>query len=108
MRRLDLTNYTVMVPGPEGPVPEPFQVRESIVNVLFAQERLDAAELLRRDRLGERILGQPGDSLLIEEADFQKIKASFEGFKGFRRIDVELVKRVLEAPEVQVEEVPTG
>ena len=42
--------------------------------------------------------------VLLEESEYSRIKMVFETIQGFRKEDVELVKRVIEAPEVEVQE----
>lgn len=107
MRKLDLADYSVEMLSPGGGnVQEPYQVRWSILGVLFSQRNLAAHELLQLDDLGRKVMNHPnGDAILLEEADYQKIRKAFEAFQGFSRMDVELVRRVLNAPEVEVEEV---
>jgi hypothetical protein len=40
----------------------------------------------------------------VEEDDYRKLRQAFETIQGFTKNDVELVKRVLEAEEIEVAE----
>jgi hypothetical protein len=105
MRKLDLSNYEVEGMLEDGtPKTQTFNVSDSVVGVLFAQPGLTARDVLGLDDLKEKIRKHPEDSVLLEEADYQKILKAFEAFRGFRYNDVELVRRVLNAPEVKVQE----
>ena len=46
----------------------------------------------------------PLQVILVEEEDYRKLRQAFETIEGFTKNDMELVKRVLEAEEIEVEE----
>lgn len=121
MRSLSLTRYTVAV-HPDGQreplkcpkcgaaveqpdkLPE-YDVRGSIVEILFAREQqLTATETLERDKLAHKILDWPDETLLLEEAEYAKVKQSLEALRGFTRNDVEFIRRINGAPEVSVKQ----
>lgn len=98
MRKIDLSDYAV-----EG---NTFQVRPSLVSVLFNQPKLDPREILRRDELARSIEECANESILIEEADYKKI---IEGVNAtdmspFGRAVVPFLQRVLDAPKIEVRE----
>lgn len=105
MRSIDLSDYTVMVEDPEkGPRPVSYKVRESIVNMLFNPAlKLSGMELLATDTLARSIMANKDDALLVEEADYGKIRQAIEAYRGFTQNDVEFVRRVLHASEVKVQ-----
>ena len=104
MRKIDLSNYGVEVETQEGKKSIPYNVKGSLVDSLYHPElRLGSRELFENDRVAQKINSSEG-YVLLEEADYQKLKLAFDTIKGFRKEDVELVKRVLEAPEVEVQE----
>lgn len=74
-----------------------------IAAILHPQLRLTGKELLARGKLVDKI-EQCDGTLLVEEADYAKIKQAFETVKGFMLNDMTLVKRVLEAKQIDVEE----
>ena len=104
MRKIDLSNYDVEVHTEEGIKKIPYDVKESVVSGMYHSElRLGARELFDNDRVAQKINSAHGH-VLLEEADYQKVKTAFETIKGFRKEDLELVRRVLDAPEVTVKE----
>ena len=81
---------------------EEFDIRKSLVACLFADQRIDPRELLRRDKLATVIEEWDGDDLLLEEADWDCIQRGLIVAATNDRAAVEFVRRVLEAPEVKV------
>ena len=104
MRKIDLSNYDVEVATKDGKQKIPYDVKGSMVDGMYHPElRLGSRELFENDRVAQKI-NSSDEYVLLEEADYQKLKLAFDTIKGFRKEDVELVKRVLEAPEVEVKE----
>lgn len=94
MRKIDVRSYDFMG--------QPYNVKESLVAVLMHPElKLGAVEVLKRNRLGEKILDAT-DMVTFEEEDYKRLKTALETLTGFGRADVELLQRVLEAPEETV------
>jgi hypothetical protein len=103
MKNLDISEYPVSVEGREVK----YRFRDSIVNLMFNPElRLTGLELLKQDILARKVMDSTGDALLLEDAEYARIKQAIEAFRGFGRNDVELVRRVLECPEVKVAVAP--
>jgi hypothetical protein len=91
MRTIDVRDYKV------GEAE--YRVKDGLIAILMHPElRLSAVELLKRNRLGQRILDAI-ETIKLEEEDYTRLKGAVEGVTGFSRADVELVQRVLEAPE---------
>ncbi|KKL62574.1 hypothetical protein LCGC14_2183850 [marine sediment metagenome] len=120
MRKLILQDYQVKS-GPEeeiecpeckkqitvGGKPLTYDVRDSIIEVMMSPElRLSGRELLERQKIALRIMESPDGEILLEDAEYGKIESAFEEITGFSRRDTELVQRVFEAPEVEVQAVP--
>ena len=98
MKRIDLTPYDIGLD-------EPFDVRKSLINVLFFQVN-DPRELLARDELAKKIESS-GEELLIEDSDWQKCVAGITESMQAKvidtsRIQVEFVRRIISAPDVDV------
>lgn len=107
--KINLANYDV--PNPEnvpGKPPNPpikFQVADSMANLLFQPAlQLNGVALLEQQKLANKFMDN-GEEVLLDAQDYSKLKHAVQIFKGFARPHVELVRRVLEAPEVEVDEV---
>lgn len=106
-RKINLENYPIQGFDEKGKEKEvPYDVRGSLVTVLFNKDlNLSAVELLDRDDLARRIRDCKGKEILLEEADYQKIRQSLEVIRGgLGQTDVGFVRRVLECPQIEVEE----
>jgi hypothetical protein len=102
MRKINITPYLVKADDKGTQVP--YDVRGSIVNSLYHPDlKLSAKELLDNDRLAQKIKGAT-DSILLEDAEWDKVSAAFNKISGFGINDVELVNRVLNAEEIEVKE----
>ena len=106
MRKLDLSPHLVMVRKPDGETAEiPYEFRGSLATILFLPELgLSAREVLQRQLLAAKIENCQDYSILLEESDYAKLLAALDAAKGFNRNDAEFIRRVIEAPEVQVQE----
>ena len=110
MRKIRLENYMVPMRNAEGNLaPSPYNVKESMVSCLLHPAlKLTGRELLLRGKLATRIeeaeIKEGKGHILVEEADYRKLKTAFETIEGFTKSDMELVRRVLEAEETEVEE----
>ena len=111
MRKIQVENYMVPMRDEQGNmVPKPYNVKESMVSCLLHPVlKLTGRELLLRGKLATRIeeaeIKEGKGFILVEEADYAKLKKAFETIEGFTKSDMELVRRVLEAEETDVEEV---
>ena len=105
MRKISFENYNVPVQTPEGEKRDiPYEVKDSIVSLLFHPDlKLSGMELLKQNELAGKILHSEDPEILFEEAEYNKIKQAINVVTGYGRNEVELVRRVLEAPEVEVE-----
>ena len=104
MRKIDVTPYKLQAHMPEGTKEIDYDAKNMLIAViLHPQLRLTGRELLARGNLTDKI-EQCDGTLLVEEADYSKMKQAFETVRGFTLNDMELVKRVLEAEKVEVEE----
>lgn len=97
MRKIDLTTYST---GDSNT----WDTRASLVAVLF-NDKVDPREVLRRDELARRIEAA-GDSILLEDSEHAKVVSGLNAtdLTPFGRAVVEFVRRVLEAPVVDVQE----
>lgn len=111
MRKIELQNYMVNAPQEDGSFkPLPYNVKESMVSCLLHPAlKLTGRELLLRNKLATRIeeaeIVEGNGHILVEEDDFRKLRQAFESIEGFTKSDMELVRRVLEAEEIEVGEI---
>lgn len=98
MRKIDLERYDIG----NG---NTFDIRTSLVAVLF-NEKVEPRELLKRDALATRIEHADSDTLLLEETDWSKVVGGLQAtdLRPHGRDVVEFVRRVLDAPVVDVQE----
>lgn len=107
MRKLNISDYQIEIFDSEDKalINTSYEFKRSLINVLFhPQLQLTAIELLERDKLGQKILSCNDGSLLLEDAEYGKIRNAMEEIRGFCRADVEFVKRIMEAEQVEVTE----
>ena len=83
-----------------------FSVRSSLVAVLFNEDGLDGREIIHRDELAKRIESTNEEHILLEETDYQKVIRGLNAtdLKPHGRSVVEFLKRVLDAPTIDVQE----
>jgi predicted AlkP superfamily phosphohydrolase/phosphomutase len=110
MRKIEVQNYMVNLRNPEGNLePKPYNVKDSMVSCLLHPAlKLTGRELLLRNKLATRIeeaeIKEGNGHILVEEEEYRKLRQAFETIEGFTKSDMELVRRVLEAEEIEVEE----
>jgi len=108
MRKLDLRDYQVThktvnpITGKAEEITYPFQVKDSLLNVLFLPSlKLMGAALVRQNILAMKI-ERAGDDVMLEEEEYQRLKTAVENYPARSRADVTLVDRVLNhTPEVK-------
>jgi hypothetical protein len=107
MRKVDLTDYTVYrdVNGKSGAerIPLPYYMKTSLLNLLFVPNlKLAGAALIRNNVLAMKIESCEKESILLEEEEWGRLKTATDVHDGFGRDDVEMVRRIQEAEEVEV------
>ena len=105
MRKLGLEHYTVKVRNETGKLEtQPYDFKDAIINLMFHPDlRLQSTALLETNILAEKIL-KADKEIILEEEEYNKIKDAIDGFRGFGRSEVELVKRVTDCPKIDVKE----
>lgn len=102
MKHLNVANYTVTIQraneqGIAEAITVPYQVRDSLCNILFSQKQIRARQLLARDDLARKILGCETDTIALEDAEFAQLLEAVEALEGYGQNDIELVRRVMTA-----------
>lgn len=106
MRQINLANYSVRLRDEAGEYKDvPYEVKDALVEILFARSLgLSGAEILERDDLAHKIIDCVDGKVLLEEDEWSKFVTAINTIKGLGRTDVELVRRITEAPKIEVEE----
>ena len=105
MRKLELKHYEVTFRNVQGELETiPYDFKDAIINLMFHPDlRLSRTEALKTDILAEKIM-ETNEEILLEEEEYNRIFHAVDSFKGFGKNEVELVKRVLECPKIDVKE----
>lgn len=105
MKKIDVRDYLVAVPAENGTTIEiPYNVKESLVGCLFHPElKLGGREIIERDMIAKKIESAV-DYVLLEDAEYQKLNHAFETVRGFGKNEIELVRRVFDAEDIEVTE----
>lgn len=83
----------------------PYEVKDSLIELLFARDlALTGVELVERDEIAQKIAKCEDGYVLLEDAEWAKLNRATEVVKGLGRSDVELIKRIVNAEKVEVEE----
>lgn len=86
----------------------PFQVKNSIIAVLFQPAlKLNAVSLLRQNDLAKKIQ-DAGDEVLLEEEEYERLCKGINALEGLGREAVEFVERILNAPKIDITEKKEG
>jgi hypothetical protein len=100
MRAINLANYSVTVRQQTANGIEEkeisYEVRKSLITVLFGQQGLGAVEILDRDDLA-RAIRDSGDVFQVDEAGYERLVGAVKAFTNYGQNDAELVRRVLKA-----------
>jgi hypothetical protein len=107
MWKLDLTNYNVK--NPVTGAMEPFQVKESVANVLTSpnpnQRGQDGRQFLKKYKLAMKIMDWKEDYILLSAQEKMYVMQSAEGFTNWSMASGKLAERMIEGmEEVEVED----
>jgi len=121
MRKISLIPYKIAdgeekkvpgkVPGEIDIVKTPdvmYPVREFLAEILFLPAlKIGARDLIEHDRIARKIEAA-GDDILLEEGEYTRLLAAIDTFQGYSRGDLELIKRVTGAAEIDANTPSTG
>ena len=109
MRKIDVSNYPIQIKTPTGEMHDiQYAVKEMLVGVLLHSAlRLTGQEVYNRMPIADKIKKHDlsKGKLLLEEDDYSKLLSAVKTIQGFGMNDAEMVRRVIEAEEVAVQEV---
>lgn len=104
MRKIDLTNYEVDVTNGLEVKKMPYPVKQNLIAFMFGEHMKHTSQaLIEYSDIKEKIK-KADDSILLEAVEYNKLLQAVDTFQGYREIDLEFVKRIKNAPEVEVAE----
>lgn len=106
MRRLELANYTNRLRNEQAELEDvEYDVKDSVAELLLSRALgLTGTDLLRNDELAHKIVDCKDGQFLLEDTEWERLANAVNTVQGLGRPDVELVRRILKAPVVEVEE----
>jgi hypothetical protein len=105
MKKIDISNYEIPVDTSDGVKKVPYDVRKSVIGLLFhPEQRLNSVELFENNKIATKIDNCEDDSILLEDAEYARLKKAIETIRGYSRDDIEFVGRILNAETVEVQE----
>ena len=107
MKKINIKNYEVIAINKElKEVKVTYGVMESLVSILMSHHnKWNGVDLLVASELATKIKDAKADDVLLENAEYEMLKKSINTFEGYGQNDVEMVKRVSMAENVEVKEV---
>lgn len=111
MRKINLENYTVhskvpdkLNPGALIDIEYSYPLKDSILMLMFSPElRLNGSDLVKHQALALKIEACKKAEMLLEETEWQMLKDATDKCSGFNRADYEMIERIRNAEEVQVQ-----
>lgn len=105
MRRIELAAYRIPWRTDLAEQARVFDVKGSAVSILFNNQTMTPRDLLKVNTVAEK-LERANGHVLLENAEYDLLMAGLEGTGAnqLTRDAVEFVRRILEAPSVEVEQ----
>lgn len=104
MKKINLSAFTVKMRTPDGTEKDiNYGIKESIIDMLYNPAlKLNSINLLKQEILAKKVL-ESGDDLLLEEEEYSKLSHALSVIEGLGKNDIEMVHRIVDAPDVAVE-----
>lgn len=111
-KKIHIANYKIELMTSSGGSTgknQNYNVRESVVNVITAPEQKHKGFIhLQYMDIAKKFLDCKEDYLILTEDEYEKVYRAFDNFTGFSRFDGELLQRIQDAEEVELEEKKDG
>ncbi len=103
MKKISLAGHIVEEVGVNGqPNEVEYPFKNCLSEVLFnPQLKLSAVDILEREPIYKKIQNAE-KFILLEDAEHKLLKSAIDNTKGFRLMDIEMVKRVRDAEDYEV------
>jgi hypothetical protein len=105
MKKIDLSKYEVEVKNQNGElIKVPYDVKHSLISIMFSEHMKHSSQsLIDYSELKEKIKSSD-DFILLESTEYDKVLRAVDSFSGYREIDLEFVRRIKSAKEIEVTE----
>lgn len=105
MRKIDISSYPIQLKAPSGEkIDIQYDMKEMLVGLLLHTSLgLTGQEIYKRTPIADKIKNADGE-VLLEEDEYAKILGAVNTVKGFGMNDGVMIKRIIDAKEVAVEE----
>ena len=106
MKKLILTDYKVEMLNPKGQIENVnYGFRDSFVEIIMSRIlQLNGTKLLESGKIAAKVKDCKEDYLLLEDSEWKLCDWAIDTYKGLGKAELELVKRIKEAPDVEVAE----
>jgi hypothetical protein len=106
VKKINLISYNIEVPQLDGTKKSiPYDVRNSLGEIILApQLKLNGTRLLKNQKIASKIIDCKEDFILLELGEWSVLHEAVEILDVFGKNDVELIQRILESVDVDVEE----
>lgn len=101
-----ISSYEIEVAGSDGNLKKlPYDVKTSMSDLILApQLKLNGTALMRNWKIAEKILNCKDEYVLLTQEEYLILKNSTEEIDVFSKNDVQLIMRINDAEQVEVDE----
>ena len=105
-RKIVISSYEIEVAGSDGNLKKlPYDVKTSMSDLILApQLKLNGTALMRNWKIAEKILNCKDEYVLLTQEEYLILKNSTEEIDVFSKNDVQLIMRINDAEQVEVDE----
>lgn len=106
--KINLKNYinTIIIINDKGDSIEKekvYKVKNTLAFILCHQSlKLVGFEFYKNGKLGDKILNCKDEFITLSQEDYDRLRKAFDIFQGFGRNDSELVSRIYEADQIEL------
>lgn len=104
--KIIVSSYEIEVAGLDGNLKKmPYDVRTSMGDLILApQLKLNGTALMRNWKIAEKIMNCKEEYILLTQEEYLILKNSTEEIDVFSKNDVQLIQRIQNAEEIDVDE----
>lgn len=99
MKRIDLKPYNIKIIIDGKAQERSYDVKQSVIELLFSTGLMLNGERLLQQQKTRGKVDKATDEVILEDEEYETLKKAVNLMQGLSLNDVEMVKRVLEAPD---------